>query len=198
MNRFRMTVTAVLIVLLAAPVLGAGPGSVQKRIQKAYENLKDIQGEFRQESRIKELDETREASGRFYIRWPGRLRWDYVDPSRQTVVIMGEEMYVRQEGEKEVMQGRFDSESYGQTPMSLLAGLADMERDFIVKPSGPTSLLLIPRKSMGTVQSIRIGTSASSFPVESIQLVDVYGNVNTFNLVNVRMNKGLGDEIFVP
>lgn len=187
-----------LIFILTMPVFASEQGSVQKRIQKAYENLKDIQGEFKQESRIKELDETKQASGRFYIRWPGRLRWDYMEPTRQTVVILDEEMFVRQEGESEVMHGRFDSESYGQTPMSLLAGLGDMERDFIVKQSDPSSLLLIPRKNMGTVQSIRLGTAPGPFPVAFIQLVDIYGNVNTFNLVNVQMNKGIGDQIFVP
>ena len=43
-----------------------------------------------------------------------------------------------------------------------------------------------------------VRTAPGSFPVASIQLVDIYGNVNTFNLVHVQLNKGIGDEIFVP
>ena len=195
--------------LLLAAALLAGPawarartetpaGSFEERIRAVYEKITDLTGRFRQESRIRELGETQEAEGRFFIRRPGRLRWDYLKPERQRIVIRGDRMFVRQGDDEEVLEGRFDTGAYGRTPMALLAGLGDLRRDFTVKAVDPKTLLLLPKGEMGIIRSIRLEASDGPFPVRGLQVVDVYGNVNRFVFDEVRINTGLKDEVFVP
>ncbi len=199
-------------VFTPAPGEAGEPGEpVRQRILNAYKTMVDIQGEFSQESRIKELDETKSARGRFYIRRPDRVRWDYLEPARQTVVITGNEMLIRQGDDGEIMKRELNSAAgsgagISSTPIGLLSDLGNMDRDFVVKPDGPQAIFLTPRSDMGIVKSIRIGLNApplstatnSSFPVESLRITDAYGNVNIFTLKNVLVNKGLGDDVFVP
>ncbi len=185
-----------------------GPGPAQQRILDAYKTMLDIQGEFSQVSRIKELDETKTAYGRFYIRRPDRVRWDYLKPDMQTVVIVGSEMFMRQGKDGEVMKrslGSAAGSGISSTPIGLLSNLGDMSRTFFVKPEGTDAVVLTPRSDMGAVKSIRVevyalppAATGASFPVRSLRIVDIYGNVNTFTLKNVQVNKGCDDDLFVP
>lgn len=189
---------------------GEPGGPVQQRIIDAYKTMVDIQGEFSQVSRIKELEETKTARGRFYIRMPDRVRWDYIEPTKQTVIITGDEMLMRQGENGEVMKRSLNStvgNGVSFTPIGLLSNLGDMSRTFVVKPEpdGAQAVLLIPRSDMGSVKSIQIETDTlpstktnSTFPIRSLRIVDLYGNINTFTLKNVQVNTGLGDDLFVP
>lgn len=183
-------------------------GPVQQQIIDAYKTMLDIQGEFSQVSHIKELEETKTARGRFYIRRPDRVRWDYIEPTKQTVVITGDEMLMRQGENGEIMKRSLNSaigSGASFTPIGLLSNLGDMSRTFVVKPDGAQAILLIPRSDIGSVKSIRIETGTlpstktnSPFPIRSLRIVDLYGNVNTFTLKNIQVNKGLGDDLFLP
>lgn len=181
--------------LTSAGVAAAEP--VIDTIKRSYESIRDLQGGFRQESVIKELGETKKASGRFFIK-KGKMRWEYAEPEKQTIVVSGGEMLVKQAGNAEIMRGKFDAAAYGQTPLALLSGLGDVERDFHVKQEGASAIVLAPKADMGVVRTIRIEIGRGAFPVKTLRLTDIYGNINLFALEGVKINKGIGDEVFVP
>lgn len=175
----------------------ASAESVIETIKHSYASIIDLQGGFRQESVIKELGETKTASGRFYIK-KGKMRWEYAEPEKQTIVVSGGEMLVKQAGNPEIMRGKFDASAYGQTPIALLSGLGDVERDFLVKQEGASAIILTPKADMGVVRTIKIEAGRGAFPVKTLKLTDIYGNTNLFTLEGVKINKGIGDEVFVP
>ena len=54
---------------------------IVKKIQVRYEKTKDLQADFTQKTKIEGFATPVVSSGRVYIKKPGRLRWDYVEPS---------------------------------------------------------------------------------------------------------------------
>ena len=53
---------------------------VVKKIQARYEKTKDLQASFVQKTRIEGFSTPVTSTGRFFIKKPGRLRWDYKEP----------------------------------------------------------------------------------------------------------------------
>lgn len=175
-----------------------GGDSAGEKIQKAYENIKDIKGEFVQKSHIKDLKRTDTFKGTFMIKMPSHMRWQYYDEKKRhstEVLITHDELLIYQKDEKQIFKGRFDSESYGQAPIALLTGFAHIDREFIVTEKNG-KLLLTPRKGMGSVVSIEITPSEGEFPIDSLTIIDRRSNSISITLKDVRINSGVKESAF--
>jgi outer membrane lipoprotein-sorting protein len=169
-----------------------------EKIQKAYENIKDIKGEFVQKSHIKDLKRTDTFKGTFVIKMPSQMRWQYFDEKKRhftEVLITHDELLIYQKEEKQVFKGNFDSESYGQAPIALLTGFAHIDREFTVAEKNG-KLLLKPRKGMGSVVSIEITPSDGEFPIDSLTIIDRRSNTISITLKDVRINSGVKEAAF--
>ncbi|MCJ7482353.1 MAG: outer membrane lipoprotein carrier protein LolA, partial [Thermodesulfovibrionales bacterium] len=85
MNRlhYNLTFHLMLFILLCAVCCSLSPASAASvdveiiRIQKAYENIKDIRGSFIQKSFMKDLKKTETFKGQFFIKRPMQMKWSY-------------------------------------------------------------------------------------------------------------------------
>ena len=165
------------------------------KIQKAYENIKDIKGSFVQKSFMKDLKKTETFNGSFYIKRPMKMKWSYEGSNAQDVLINNDEITIYQKQEKQAFQGRFDRDTYGQAPIALLSGFGKIQDEFTVS-NKQGNLLLKPKKPMGGVLSIEIELSNSEFPIKSFTVIDSYSNRITMELTDVKINTGLADSFF--
>ena len=60
---------------------------VVKKLQGRYEQTKDLQADFQQTTRIEGFATPLTSSGRFLIKKPGLLRWDYRDPTVEEIYV---------------------------------------------------------------------------------------------------------------
>jgi len=165
------------------------------KIQKAYENIKDVSGGFVQKSRIKELKRTDTYKGRFYLKARG-MKWEYGGPSPQTVYVVGDKIVIYQKNEKQAFMSRFDSNAYGQAPIALLAGFGKISREFDVSMKGGRMLVLKPKGPMGNISYIELVPSGGEFPIEAVTIVDALSNRVDIQLNDVKINTGLKDGFF--
>jgi outer membrane lipoprotein carrier protein len=165
------------------------------KIQKAYENITDVSGGFTQKSLIKELKRTDTYKGRFFIK-ARKMKWEYGGTSPQSVYIAGADIVIYQKNEKQAFRSRFDSNTYGQAPIALLAGLGDIRQEFDVSAKGEHILLLKPKRPMANISYVELVPSKGEFPIESLTIVDALSNRVDIQLSDVRINTGLDDGIF--
>lgn len=186
------------VALLCASASALGGDSAEEKIQRAYENIKDIKGEFVQKSHISDLKRTDTFTGTFVIKMPSQMRWQYNDEKKRhftEVLISRDELLIYQKEEKQVFKGKFDSDSYGQAPIALLTGFAHINREFTVTEKNG-KLLLKPRKGMGSVVSIEITPSDGEFPIDSLTIIDRRSNSIRITLKDVRINSGVKESLF--
>lgn len=164
------------------------------KIQKFYENTKDIRGSFIQKSYIKDLKRTDTYKGQFFIK-SSKMKLEYKGEKPQFVYINGDEIIIYQKNQKQVFKGRFDRATYGQTPIALLNGFADIKNDFDIATKN-NKLLLKPKKPMGNISTIEISTSDSEFPIESMTITDRLSNRIDIHLKDVKVNTGFKDSVF--
>ena len=165
------------------------------RIQKAYENIKDIKGSFIQKSYIKDLKRTDTYKGQFLIKSP-KMRWEYKGDKPQIVYITGDDIIIYQKKEKQAFKAKFDRATYGQAPIALLGGFGNIKNEFDVSTKADRRLLLKPKKPMGNIVSVEITTSSEEFPIESLTIIDTLSNRIDIYLKDVKINTELKDKLF--
>lgn len=167
------------------------------RIQKAYENIKDIKGDFIQKSHIKDLKRTDTYKGQFFIKRPMKMKWDYKGEAAQEVLINNDEIIIYQKKEKQSFRGKFDRDTYGQAPIALLSGFGKIREEFNISKKN-SRLILKPKRSMGGILSIEIEPSEGEFPISSFIINDSHSNRIEIILKDVEINTGLEDSFFEP
>ena len=167
------------------------------RIQKGYEGLQDITGNFVQKSHIKDLKQTEIFQGQFFIKRPLKMKWEYTGEHAQEVFIRDEEILIYQKKEKQAFRGRFSSDTYGQVPISLLSGFGEIDDQFHISEKGDR-LILKPKKSMRGIISIEVVLAEGDFPIGSFTIYDTHANTIELKLKNVKVNTGMKDTLFDP
>lgn len=168
-----------------------------EKIQKAYENIKSISGKFTQKSYIKDLNRTDNYKGKFFIKRPMKLKWEYEGKNPQEIYINNNEITIYQKKEKQAIKGNFNKETYGQAPVVLLSGFGNVKEEFNIS-SKNNSLILKPKKPLGSVNYIELEITDDNFPILSFVIYDNHSNKTSIVLKDVEINKDLDDSIFKP
>lgn len=202
----------------AAPVLGAdGPidpqaleevREVVKQIQARYEKTKDLQADFIQKTRIEGFERPVTSSGRVYIKKPGRLRWDYLDPATEEIYVNQEDVKVYVPEHKQVLVGKLTNMAASKAPLELLQGASRLEESFEIAPTagkergvgGIRRVTLVPKEkeqdTTRNLQRIVVEVFPKTYFIRTIALHEISGNVATFEFSSLRTNLGLGRELF--
>ena len=211
-------VTSALSLLLLSPVLAADNGfddkalqevqEVVKQIQARYEKTKDLQADFTQQTRIEGFERPVISSGKVYIKKPGRLRWDYLDPANEEIYVNHDDVKVYVPEHKQVLVGKLTQMAASKAPLELLQGAAKLTESFEIEPTagkergvgGIRRITLIPQakdqESTRGLQRIVLEVFPKTYFIRTIALHELSGNVATFEFSGLKPNLGLGNEVF--
>ncbi|MDH4086968.1 MAG: outer membrane lipoprotein carrier protein LolA [Nitrospira sp.] len=207
-----------LSVLLALPAWAAdGPvdekalqevREVVKQLQARYEKMKDLQADFSQKTKIEGFERPVTSSGKVYIKKPGRLRWDYLDPATEQIYVNQEDVKVYVPEHKQVLVGKLTQMAASKAPLELLQGAAKLDESFEIEPTrgrdrgvgGMPLITLIPKakeqESTQNLQKIVVEVFPKTYFIRTVSLHEVSGNVAVFEFSNLKPNLGLGNEVF--
>lgn len=199
------TVYCLLFTFLIPPILFAETvDEIVDKVQENYENIRDLEATFIQESLIKTMATIEKSEGKVYTKKPGKMRWNYKRPKKQEIVVEGGIIWIYKPDEKQVMKAPFsDPESssgpQNRTPASFLSGVGRLKDDFEIKLSkGSTNYILglIPKGTKGNIEKIFLEVDSTDYTIRSFSLFDIYGNKTTIILNDIKVNKGIRDSIF--
>ncbi|HEB75577.1 MAG TPA: outer membrane lipoprotein carrier protein LolA [Nitrospirae bacterium] len=185
----------VILFLMASALLLPSPAAAPARLKEAYKGLKTLEGRFVQVSYIKDLGKEETFKGVFYLKVPDRMKWIYTEGSSDEVYLNGKEMVVYQPSEEQAFISEVGGYGLGSTPLSILLGLEELERNFHLK-AGDGRILLRPKAARSLVDSVELVLSEEGFPVRRIRLLDSYGNSTELFLSDVKRNAAVEDSLF--
>lgn len=181
---------------------------VVKQLQARYEKTKDLQADFSQKTKIEGFERPVTSAGKVYIKKPGRLRWDYLDPATEQIYVNQEDVKVYVPEHKQVLVGKLTQMAASKAPLELLQGAAKLEESFEIEPTtgkdrgvGNTPLLtLIPKakeqESTQNLLKIIVEVFPKTYFIRTVSLHEISGNVAVFEFSNLKPNVGLGNEVF--
>jgi len=158
--------------------------------------IQSVKGTFSQTSYLKDLEREEKYSGAFFIKKPSQLMWEYKTPRDEKVIINGTETWVYKKSEKQAIKTGFSKEAYSQVPIALLNSLENIRTDFDIALAEKDVLRLRPKHRLGFIQEIILKAGAKGFPVKTLKVFDMYGNIITIELAGVEVNPKLDDALF--
>jgi outer membrane lipoprotein carrier protein len=182
--------------LWSVVIYAADVDNIIEHIQKEYSTIKDIRGRFSQRSFLNDLERTENYSGRFFIKKPSGIRWEYSEPRDEVVIISGDSLWIYKRSERQVLKGVFEEGSYNQLPIALLQSMNNLKKDFYVKTIKDDTLELTPKDKMGIIKKIDLVINTEGFPIKEFTIHDVYNNTITIKIGDVDINTGIDDSVF--
>jgi outer membrane lipoprotein carrier protein len=203
----KIAIALALLLALALPVTAQAPtlDDVIRGVEGAYGKMTDLRGEFTQSALNKSLNQTIDAKGVVYLKKGGKLRWEYVEPTKQEIVSDGKTIWIHTPQLNQVNTGAAPEALSGPAG-SFLSGLGKLRQHFNVRflnPAQPTDadgnvvLDLTPKQPLPTLARLVLSLDAKSYDVRKAVVYDQFENTVTMTFTKVAVNTGLPDKLFV-
>ncbi len=173
------------------------------RVENKYTNS-EFSAHFIQKSFLKAMDIMDQASGKVYIKYPGKMRWEYEKPDRQIFITDGEKLWVYRPDDNQVQVGKAPSFFKSGKGASFLSDISLVRQKFDISlKTGQQDendpfyyLKLIPREKTLDITEILLMVSKQTFNVVQVISVDLYGDQNRIDLLNFAFGVNLDDSLF--
>jgi len=173
------------------------------RVENTYTNS-EFSAHFIQKSFLKAMDIMDQASGKVYIKYPGKMRWEYETPDRQIFITDGEKLWVYRPDDNQVQVGKAPSFFKSGKGASFLSDISLVRQKFDISlKTGQQDendpfyyLKLIPREKTLDITEIRLMVSKQTFHVVQVITIDLYGDQNRIDLLNFAFGVDLDDSLF--
>ncbi|MHB8481988.1 MAG: LolA family protein [Nitrospiria bacterium] len=195
-----------IFLLLLLPVQAFGESlplaAFISKIQRAYEDLKDLRASFEQETVIQDFKTPVKYSGELFLKRRDKMKLAYLRPKKEELFINGKEMTTYLPDQHQAIKGIFSKEQESKLPVRLLSGEAVLDKEFkISRQEGKNStayhLLLIPRQKNENLEKIEVEIDPSTYLIKKLSLYQINQNSSSFSFTNVRLNQGLKDGFFI-
>ncbi len=208
MKQRGMMVLACLVMSFFRPAasLSDDTEALAKRIQSAYDAIRDFKAHFVQESSIKswQAEQVQKAEGMVYLKKGGKMFWDYQTPTPQQIISDGRQLWFYEPEEKQVMVTTVGEGLQSQVSADLLNGKAQLTRDFVVRDitsppdreGGGYVLELIPRAPQPNLSKIILRADRNTFQIRQTEVYDLFDNLTRITFSRVEIDTRLSDAFF--
>ena len=170
------------------------------RLEKHYTG-NNFEAEFIQESTVKAMQITDFASGKMFVRYPGKMRWEYEKPEKQVIITDGFKLWIYRPADNQVMTGSapaFFSDGKGA---SFLSDITLVRKKFHItlgesKDIFFYELKLKPLEKTLDVTDIRLSVTKNTFTVIRVITYNSYGDENRIEFLNHKFKADLKDSLF--
>jgi outer membrane lipoprotein carrier protein len=199
-----LTLMVPVLALAGSPSQALGLGELVARVQAQYDRTTHLQAHFRQETRLHGFDQVQTGEGQVWIQKPGKMRWDYTKPERQTIIADGDTLWIYVPEDRQVIRERVQATLGSRTPALFLAGEGRLTELFTV--TGPPSqvpgedgllqLELIPKEGPSHYTSVQLGIDPTSYLVVRVTLRDALGNLTTMWFSDIDTTRAVDPALF--
>ena len=173
--------------------------SILNQVQKNYKNIKTIEAKFLQDSHSEALGQDEKSSGIFKAFIPNNIKVEYKLPREQIYLVTDNGLTYINFNDKQVVKDSADSILKSKLPLTFLAGVGDLKKDFDIEK---ISLLQnsykfdLSPKDDGEIESISLWIDKKSLLVNKLFVKELGDNTITFELSDILLNKNVSEKDF--
>ena len=190
---------ALLLVFGTSPASADALKDALARLQARYETTRTISADFRQSIESPTLATPLQSKGTMAFEKPNRMRWEYEAPDKQLIIGDGTILWIYQPDDKQAIKAPLGEMFQTTTPVSFLAGLGHIDRDFNATLDRDEAerwvLRLVPKKekSIGTLVLV---VRKSDAGVDEARVTDSLGTTTRLVLSGEKRNVDLDPKLF--
>jgi outer membrane lipoprotein carrier protein len=190
--RFLYGISAVLCVGMNSAV-----AAETNLVDRYLSDLNTLTADFVQYTFNADRSQMLEAQGTLYLQRPGRFRWEYASPTAQVIIADGKRVYLHDLDLQQVSHQE-QNEALRGTPALLLANREPIATHFDFKTIDSTDgrdwVQLTPKDAETDVVRIELGFGKDT--LDSLIMLDSFGQETRLNFTNARRNTTLKAELF--
>lgn len=181
------------------------PSLILKKMSQAEKQMSTFTASFKEE-RSYAYDPTKERlSGKIYYKKPGRIRWDYLNPTKKEIVVTPKRAWIYLPDANQVQLIKFSGKTkFTSLPIGFGGPSPTVNRDYelnlLPRKDGLIPLELIPKKKTEASYYYRkiviYLDPARWLPASRIELFEITGDATTFALENISLNKKIPSKLF--
>ncbi len=173
------------------------------KLQTYYQNIKQYRATFTQQVTNATFGNTSQASGRVYIKKPGKMRWDYQSPSKSSYISDGRRLWSVDHKKKQVV--KMDLRQYVMSVAeTFLYGKGDLRRDFSstlltdskAGAKGDHVVLLRPRMPDARYKTLTLVVDPKDFRVKKSIIVTTQKETNMISFFSPDTKRPVKDGWF--
>ena len=173
---------------------------ILERVEQIY-TASSFSTSFIQASTIKAMEITDSASGKLYVQYPGKMRWEYLKPESQLIVTDGAQLWMYRPEDNQVMLGEastFFSEGKGA---GFLSDIRLLRKDFsitleAIRFGDYYNLKLVPLEKNWDIAYVHLLVSKTTFHIAQVFTYNAYDDVTRIELVNPQFDESFDDAFF--
>ena len=197
-------ILAIIIMLFPIQALAMSPQDLAAKLQESYDKTRDLKADFAQTSIVKAMNMKKEGSGKLLIKKPGLLRYSYIKPEKQELIVKGDDLIMYMPSTNQVIKKKVERAVMDKTPTTFLAGMGRITDSFTVRfpkegekdKSGDYLLELVPKGNNMGVEKIGLELDPKTYNIVGFSFTETSGNVNSIRLSNIKINTGIKDSAF--
>ena len=187
-----------ILVVLVFPLSNvlADPG--QQQLEGFLHDLHTLQADFQQTLQQPDDAGVHHSSGTFYLKRPGKLRWEYDPPNQQIIVADGKRIWLH-DIELDQVSHRSQRAALAGTPAQLLSDTGEISAHFEIlelgEQAGMSWLELRPKGDDSQFNSLRLALQDKQ--LKQMVMSDNFGQTTRFVFSHMRRNPSLDPELFI-
>ena len=190
---------ALLLVFGTSPASADALKDALARLQARYETTRTLSADFRQSIESPTLATPLQSKGTMAFEKPNRMRWEYEKPDPQLIVGDGETLWIYQPEDKQAIKAPLGEVFQTTTPVSFLAGLGHIDRDFNATLERDEAerwvLRLVPKKEK-SIGTLVLMVRKSDAGVDEARVTDSLGTTTRLVLSGEKRNVDLDPKLF--
>lgn len=197
----------VLLGLAALTARAAAADPLVTRLQSRLDELKSLKGRFVQSVDSKSLGRPRREEGRFCMKKPSRMRWDYEKPEEKLAIIDGKSSWLYIPADREVYRGTMEDLEQSGAAALVLGGRLRLDADFESRrlnpdEAGPLGVMgavaieLKPHRTFEQFDRLVLAIEPDHLLIRRLSVIDSLGGRMMFDLFDLEEDVMLSDELF--
>jgi len=215
----KMTLNVCRVALLVTATLAAasgggasragagGPDPLLGRLQARLDSIKSLKGRFVQSLDSKSLGRSLTEEGRFCMKKPSRMRWDYEKPEVKLAILDGRDSWLYIPADREVYKGAIEDLEQSGAAALLLAGRLRLDTGFTARRltpeqagpqgvAGAVAIELKPRRHSEEFDRLILAVEPDRVQIRRITVIDAIGGKMVFDLFDLDEDPVLSDDLF--
>src|SRR3954470_6841780 len=193
---------AALFAMLAITLAQQTAPSVDKvsdDLDRHYNDLRSLRASFTETYRGAGI--TRTESGTLWLRRPGKMRWEYVEPREKLFVSDGKIAYFYVPGERQARKAPVDKLDDLRSPLRYLLGKTKLKKEFdnlTVRSGDQPGIVLVrgvPRSMSDRVSEVSLEVNSAG-EIQRMQIDEVDGSQPEFTFSAIEENVPVEDARF--
>jgi len=173
---------------------------ILSRVEERYK-VSGFSARFLQTSILKAMDITDTATGKLFIKHPGKMRWEYEKPERQIIISDGYQLWIYRPEDSQVMIGNAPDFFGDGKGASFLTDIRKLRKNFEItlenrQDTDNHHLKLVPHNKKIDFTQVFLTVSWATFDIEEIITLNAYGDETRITLSDVTFDRQIPEELF--